>query len=66
MRLGFLTHVGVTEKDSTRDESHATSKFENPILNKLDAHVSGLLALVSSEEDFAGQPGQSTVLRLPV
>ncbi|KAF2604082.1 hypothetical protein F2Q70_00027587 [Brassica cretica] len=56
MGLGFLTLVGVTEKDSTRD---ATSKFENPILNKLDAHVSGLLDLVSSEEDFAGKPGKS-------
>uniref|UniRef100_A0A0D3AD49 Cytosol aminopeptidase domain-containing protein n=1 Tax=Brassica oleracea var. oleracea TaxID=109376 RepID=A0A0D3AD49_BRAOL len=39
MGLGFLTLVGVTEKDSTRD---ATSKFENPILNKLDAHTSRL------------------------
>ncbi|XP_018509992.2 leucine aminopeptidase 1 isoform X1 [Brassica rapa] len=59
---GDLLVVGVTEKDSTRDSS---SKFENPILNKLDAHSSGLLALVSSEEDFNGKPGQSTVLRLP-
>ncbi|KAH0904442.1 LOW QUALITY PROTEIN: hypothetical protein HID58_043945 [Brassica napus] len=49
MGLGFLTLLGVTEKDSTRD---ATSKFENPILNKLDAH------------DFAGKPGQSTTSRL--
>ncbi|CAN6925782.1 unnamed protein product [Brassica oleracea] len=38
MGLGFLTLLGVTEKDSTRD---ATSKFENPILNKLDAHDLG-------------------------
>ncbi|CAG7866435.1 unnamed protein product [Brassica rapa] len=59
---GDLLVVGVTEKDSKRDSS---SKFENPILNKLDAHSSGLLALVSSEEDFNGKPGQSTVLRLP-
>ncbi|XP_024014293.1 leucine aminopeptidase 1 isoform X1 [Eutrema salsugineum] len=54
--------VGVTEKDLAKDDH---SKFENPILNKLDAHLSGLLALVSSEEDFTGKPGQSTVLRLP-
>lgn len=40
------------------------SKFENPILKKLDAHLGGLLADVSSEEDFSGKPGQSTVLRL--
>ncbi|KAH0915536.1 hypothetical protein HID58_029982 [Brassica napus] len=39
--------------------------FENPILNKLDTHLSGLLALVSPEEYFAGKPGQSTVLRVP-
>ncbi|CDY28361.1 BnaC01g35310D [Brassica napus] len=39
MGLGFLTLVGVTEKDSTRD---ANSKFENLILNKLDAHTSRL------------------------
>ena len=59
---GDLLVVGVTEKDLTKDDG---SKFENPILNKLDAHTSGLLALVSSEEDFTGKPGQSTVLRLP-
>lgn len=54
--------VGVTEKDLAKDDS---SKFANPILNKLDAHLSGLLSEVSSEEDFTGKPGQSTVLRLP-
>ncbi|CAF2114030.1 unnamed protein product [Brassica napus] len=59
---GDLLVVGATEKDSTKDSA---SKFENPILNKLDARLSGLLALVSSEEDFSGKPGQSTVLRLP-
>ncbi|KAJ0260365.1 Leucine aminopeptidase 1 [Hirschfeldia incana] len=59
---GDLLVVGVTEQDLTKD---ANSKFENPILNKLDAHTSGLLSLVSSEEDFTGKPGQSTVLRLP-
>ncbi|KAJ0233316.1 Leucine aminopeptidase 1 [Hirschfeldia incana] len=60
---GDLLLVGATEKDSTRDAS--SSKFSNPILNKLDAHLNGLLSLVSSEEDFTGKPGQSTVLRLP-
>ncbi|XP_010447643.1 PREDICTED: leucine aminopeptidase 2, chloroplastic [Camelina sativa] len=59
---GDILAVGVTEKDMTKD---ANSKFENPILKKLDAHLGGLLADVSSEEDFSGKPGQSTVLRLP-
>ncbi|XP_010503088.1 PREDICTED: leucine aminopeptidase 1-like isoform X2 [Camelina sativa] len=59
---GDVLVVGVTDKDLTKDES---SKFKNPILNKLDDHLSGLLAQVSSEEDFNGKPGQSTVLRLP-
>ncbi|KAL0837480.1 hypothetical protein Bca101_089370 [Brassica carinata] len=51
MGLGFLTLVGVTEKDSTRD---ATSKFENPILNKLDAHIDliGLEKSASSPAAF--------------
>lgn len=59
---GDIIVVGVTEKDLAKD---GKSKFENPILNKLDTHLSGLLAQVSSEEDFTGKPGQSTVLRLP-
>ncbi|PSS21033.1 Leucine aminopeptidase [Actinidia chinensis var. chinensis] len=41
------------------------SKFQNSILKKLDAHLGGLLAEASSEEDFTGKAGQSTVLRLP-
>ncbi|XP_010525807.1 PREDICTED: leucine aminopeptidase 1 [Tarenaya hassleriana] len=59
---GDILAVGVTEKDMKKDDN---SKFENPILKKLDDHLGGLLAEVSSEEDFAGKPGQSTVLRLP-
>ncbi|KAL1207167.1 Leucine aminopeptidase 1 [Cardamine amara subsp. amara] len=59
---GDILVVGVTEKDLTKDES---SKFQNPILNKLDAYLSGILVQVSSEEDFVGKPGQSIVLRLP-
>uniref|UniRef100_A0A1J3EAF8 Leucine aminopeptidase 1 n=1 Tax=Noccaea caerulescens TaxID=107243 RepID=A0A1J3EAF8_NOCCA len=59
---GDVLVVGVTEKDLAKDDK---SKFVNPILNKLDPHSSGLLALVSSEEDFTGKPGESTVLRLP-
>jgi leucyl aminopeptidase len=59
---GDILAVGVTEKDMAKD---VNSKFENPILKKLDAHLGGLLADVSSEEDFSGKPGQSTVLRLP-
>ena len=41
------------------------SKFENSILKKLDSQLGGLLAEASSEEDFTGKAGQSTVLRLP-
>lgn len=59
---GDIIAVGVTEKDMVKDEN---SKFENSILKKLDAHLGGLLAEVSSEEDFTGKAGQSTVLRLP-
>jgi leucyl aminopeptidase len=54
--------VGVTEKDMAKDEN---SKFENSILKKLDSQLGGLLAEASSEEDFTGKSGQSTVLRLP-
>ena len=59
---GDILAVGVTEKDLTKDEN---SKFENPILKKLDSHLGGLLAEASAEEDFTGKVGQSTVLRLP-
>ncbi|XP_031382515.1 leucine aminopeptidase 1-like [Punica granatum] len=59
---GDILAVGVTEKDMAKDEN---SKFPNPILKKLDAHLSGLLAEASSEEDFTGKAGQSVVLRLP-
>lgn len=54
--------VGVTEKDMSKDDN---SKFENSLLRKLDSQLGGLLAEVSSEEDFTGKTGQSTVLRLP-
>ncbi|KAL6221548.1 hypothetical protein ACLB2K_004944 [Fragaria x ananassa] len=59
---GDLLAVGVTEKDLAKDQN---SKFENPILKKLDSHLGGVLAEVSTEEDFTGKPGQSTVVRLP-
>ncbi|KAK6236924.1 Peptidase M17 [Theobroma cacao] len=59
---GDILAVGVTEKDMTKDEN---SKFQNSILKKLDGLLGGLLAEVSSEEDFTGKAGQSTVLRLP-
>lgn len=45
-----------------RDENSA---FKNVILQKLDLHLGGLLSEASSEEDFTGKAGQSTVLRLP-
>lgn len=53
--------MGVTEKDLARD---ANSGFENQILNKIDSKLGGLLAEASSEEDFSGKVGQSTVLRI--
>lgn len=59
---GDLLAVGVTEKDVAKDEN---SKFKNPILNKLDSRLGGLLAEASAEEDFNGKAGQSTVLRFP-
>lgn len=58
---GDILAVGVTEKDLTRD---AKSGFENLILNKIDSKLGGLLAEASSEEDFTGKAGQSTVLRI--
>lgn len=59
---GDILAVGVTEKDMGKDEN---SKFQNPILKKLDSQLSGLLSEASSEEDFTGKAGQSVVLRLP-
>ncbi|MBA0633004.1 hypothetical protein Godav_001662 [Gossypium davidsonii] len=59
---GDLLAVGVTEKDMTKDEN---SKFQNPILKKLDGLLGGLLAEASFEEDFTGKAGQSLVHRLP-
>ncbi|XP_051130964.1 leucine aminopeptidase 1-like [Andrographis paniculata] len=59
---GDILAVGVTEKDLTKDDN---SKFQNSILQKLDAKLSGLLSEASSEEDFTGKAGQSTFLRVP-
>ncbi|CAA0819986.1 Leucine aminopeptidase 1 [Striga hermonthica] len=59
---GDILAVGVTEKDMAKDEN---SKFKNPILQKLDTHLGGLLSEASSEEDFTGKSGQLTLLRLP-
>ncbi|GAB4828142.1 hypothetical protein Ancab_035058 [Ancistrocladus abbreviatus] len=59
---GDMLAVGVTEKDMARDDN---KKFENSILKKLDTELGGLLAEASSEEDFTGKAGQSTVLRFP-
>ncbi|TKY73121.1 Leucine aminopeptidase 1 [Spatholobus suberectus] len=58
---GDLLAVGVTEKDAARN---AESRFENAILSVLDSKLGGLLGQVSSEEDFTGKVGQSTVLRI--
>ncbi|CAA3014769.1 leucine aminopeptidase 2, chloroplastic-like [Olea europaea subsp. europaea] len=59
---GDMLAVGVTEKDMAKDEN---LKFKNSILLKLDKQLGGLLSEASSEEDFTGKVGQSTVLRLP-
>lgn len=59
---GDILAVGVTEKDMGKDDN---SKFQNSILKKLDAQLGGLLSEASSEEDFTGKAGQSTVIRLP-
>ncbi|GKE25697.1 leucine aminopeptidase 2, chloroplastic, partial [Tanacetum coccineum] len=58
---GDILAVGVTEKDMKKDEN---SKFQNSILKKLDSQLNGLLSEVSTEEDFTGKTGQSTVVRL--
>ncbi|XP_076885070.1 neutral leucine aminopeptidase, chloroplastic-like [Bidens hawaiensis] len=58
---GDILAVGVTEKDMTKDKN---SKFQNPILEKLDSKLGGLLSEVSAEEDFTGKTGQSTVIRV--
>ncbi|KAL2534823.1 Leucine aminopeptidase 3 [Abeliophyllum distichum] len=59
---GDILAVGVTEKDMAKDEN---SKFKNSTLQKLDTHLGGFLSEASTEEDFTGKAGQSTVLRLP-
>ncbi|KAJ0934194.1 putative leucyl aminopeptidase [Helianthus annuus] len=58
---GDILAVGVTEKDMTKDEN---SKFQNVVLKTLDSQLNGLLSEVSTEEDFTGKAGQSTILRL--
>lgn len=58
---GDILAVGVTEKDMAKDEN---SKFQNSILKTLDSKLGGLLSEASSEENFTGKIGQSTVLRL--
>lgn len=58
---GDLLAIAVSEKDMSRDEN---SKFTNSILKKLDGQLGGLLSEASTEEDFTGKAGQSTVLRL--
>lgn len=59
---GDILAVGVTEKDMAKDDN---SKFKNLTLQKLDLQLGGLLSEASSEEDFTGKTGQSTMLRLP-
>ncbi|KAJ9550925.1 hypothetical protein OSB04_014970 [Centaurea solstitialis] len=58
---GDILAIGVTEKDMTKDEN---SKFQNAVLKTLDSQLNGLLSEASTEEDFTGKVGQSTILRL--
>ena len=58
---GDILVVGVTENDMSKDEN---SKFQNPILKKLDSNLGGLLSEVTIKEDFAGKTGQFVVIRL--
>ncbi|KAI7728524.1 hypothetical protein M8C21_001042 [Ambrosia artemisiifolia] len=58
---GDILAVGVTETDMTKG---GNSKFQNPILEKLDSKLGGLLSEVAVEEDFTGKAGQSTVIRV--
>ncbi|XP_020110411.1 leucine aminopeptidase 2, chloroplastic-like [Ananas comosus] len=59
---GDVLAVAVSEKDMSKDSD---SNFENPILKKLNKQLNGLLSEASSEEDFTGKAGQTSVLRLP-
>ncbi|PKA50841.1 Leucine aminopeptidase 2, chloroplastic [Apostasia shenzhenica] len=59
---GDVLAVAISEKDMSKGSD---SKFENPILKKLDEQLGGLLADVSEEEDFKGKAGQAAVIRLP-
>ncbi|KAK9699405.1 hypothetical protein RND81_08G171600 [Saponaria officinalis] len=59
---GDLLAVGVAEIDMSKDDD---MKFQNSILKRLDYKLGGLLCEASTEEDFAGKIGQSTILRLP-
>ncbi|XP_028555290.1 leucine aminopeptidase 2, chloroplastic [Dendrobium catenatum] len=58
---GDVLAVAVSEKDMSKGSD---SKFENLILKMLDDKLGGLLSESSTEEDFKGKSGQSTVLRL--
>ncbi|KAJ6837136.1 leucine aminopeptidase 1-like [Iris pallida] len=59
---GDILAVAVSDKDMLKDPD---SKFENPILKRLDEQLGGLLAEASAEEDFTAKSGQTTILRLP-
>ncbi|KAG0463191.1 hypothetical protein HPP92_021667 [Vanilla planifolia] len=59
---GDVLAIAVSEKDLAKGTD---SKFENAILRRLDDQLGGLLSESSTEEDFKGKAGQSTILRLP-
>ncbi|CAL5021872.1 unnamed protein product [Urochloa decumbens] len=61
---GDILAVAVTEKDLQSRASDSNSNFENTVLQKLDGQLGGLLSATAAEEDFAGKPGQSLVLRV--
>ncbi|RRT78752.1 hypothetical protein B296_00025529 [Ensete ventricosum] len=60
--FSFCLSLSIPTRNMKKDSD---SKFENLVLKRLDEKLGGLLAEASTEEDFTGKSGQSTVLRLP-
>jgi leucyl aminopeptidase len=61
---GDILAVAVTDKDVQVQPHVSGSEFENAVLRRLDGQLGGLLRAAAAEEEFAGRPGQSVVLRV--
>jgi leucyl aminopeptidase len=61
---GDILAVAVTDKDVQVQPHVSGSEFENAVLRRLDVQLGGLLRAAAAEEEFAGRPGQSVVLRV--